>query len=72
MSQTSYLEPRAFIMPPDNDCPKKHPCPDCRFCQWCGDDRCALCLKKGDGCRKLSQAEQIALYEAINSKKEQV
>ena len=46
---------------------KKHPCPDCQFCQWCGDDRCALCLRSGS-CRqkKLSMAEQIALYDAIN------
>ncbi|HZV82905.1 MAG TPA: hypothetical protein VFF53_12135 [Geobacteraceae bacterium] len=46
---------------------KKHPCPDCTFCQWCGDDRCALCLRKGS-CRrkKLSVAEQIDLYDAIN------
>jgi len=46
---------------------KKHPCPDCSFCQWCGDDRCALCLREGcQGKRKLSLQEQIALYEAIN------
>ncbi len=46
---------------------KKHPCPDCTFCQWCGDDRCALCLRRGS-CRrgKLSFAEQIALYDATN------
>jgi len=46
---------------------KKHPCPDCRQCQWCSDDRCRLCLRAGTGCRKkLSMAEQIALYEEIN------
>ena len=45
---------------------KKHPCPDCKMCQWCSDDRCSLCLRAG-GCRKkLSMAEQIALYEKIN------
>jgi hypothetical protein len=22
---------------------KKHPCPDCNFCQWCSSDRCGLC-----------------------------
>jgi len=48
---------------------KKHPCPDCRMCQWCSDDRCRLCLKSGTGCRKkLSVAEQIALFEAVNRK----
>jgi hypothetical protein len=45
---------------------KKHPCPDCRHCQWCSDDRCHLCLKTGCG-KKLSMAEQIALFEAINA-----
>jgi len=50
---------------------KKHPCPDCFACQWCSDDRCRQCLKKGTGCkRKLSMAEQIALYEELNRKKE--
>jgi hypothetical protein len=46
---------------------KKHPCPDCSFCQWCSDDRCNLCLgKKGRGGRKLSIQEQIDLYESVN------
>ena len=46
---------------------KKHPCPDCTFCQWCGDDRCALCLRPAaKPKRKLSVAEQLALYDAIN------
>lgn len=27
-----------------DDGPKKHPCPDCHFCQWCSDNRCGLCL----------------------------
>ena len=44
---------------------KKHPCPDCHHCQWCGDDRCRLCLKPVCH-RKLSLAEQIELYERIN------
>ena len=46
---------------------KKHPCPDCRMCQWCSDDRCRLCLRSGTGCRKkLSMAEQIARFEELN------
>jgi len=46
---------------------KKHPCPDCRQCQWCSDDRCRLCLHSAAGCRrKLSFAEQIDLYERLN------
>jgi len=48
---------------------KKHPCPDCTFCQWCSDDRCRLCLNDSGCCRrkKLSLAEQIALYNSLNS-----
>lgn len=46
---------------------KKHPCYDCDFCQWCSDDRCRLCLKGKNCCRrKLSIAEQVAEYEKIN------
>ena len=49
--------------------PQKHPCQDCTFCQWCGDDRCELCLRKGSCCRKtLSLAEQIAQYDEVNRK----
>lgn len=48
---------------------KKHPCPDCTFCQWCSDDRCALCLRKDCCKKKLSIAEQIALYDEINRDK---
>ncbi len=46
---------------------KKHPCPDCHFCQWCSDLRCAACLGKGRPRRKkLSISEQIALFEKVN------
>ncbi|HIJ96293.1 MAG TPA: hypothetical protein HPP94_11270 [Desulfuromonadales bacterium] len=46
---------------------KKHPCPDCTFCQWCSDDRCRLCRNDTDCCRrKLSLSEQIAAYDALN------
>ncbi len=31
---------------PEDDMPKKHPCEDCFACQFCPDERCALCLKK--------------------------
>lgn len=46
---------------------KKHACPDCVYCQWCSDDRCRLCRTRHACCRrKLSLAEQIALYESLN------
>ncbi|MEA2109687.1 MAG: hypothetical protein U9P07_09745 [Pseudomonadota bacterium] len=53
---------------------QKHPCADCRFCQWCGDDRCRICRGEcadGRGCRirKLSFAEQIEAYEKLNQQK---
>lgn len=48
---------------------KKHPCRDCGYCQWCSDDRCRLCLnRKCRTRRKLSLAEQIELYDALNGK----
>lgn len=50
------------------DMDKKHPCPDCKMCQWCSDDRCRLCLKSGTCRKKLSMAEQIALFERLNRK----
>lgn len=28
----------------DRNAAKKHPCPDCFSCQFCSDDRCAICL----------------------------
>jgi len=47
--------------------PQKHPCPDCQACQWCSEERCRLCLRSATPCRKkLSMAEQIALYEQRN------
>jgi hypothetical protein len=48
----------------------RRPCPDCRFCQGCSQDRCRLCRSsKKTTLKKLSMAEQIALYERINKKK---
>jgi hypothetical protein len=35
-----------FYAPEESDSPKKYPCPDCRFCQWCADARCRLCKEK--------------------------
>ncbi|NCO50599.1 MAG: hypothetical protein GW875_00685 [Deltaproteobacteria bacterium] len=45
---------------------QKHPCVDCKMCQWCSDERCRLCLKTGCG-KKLSIREQIVRYERLNS-----
>ncbi|MEI8355597.1 MAG: hypothetical protein WCG31_05850 [Deltaproteobacteria bacterium] len=46
---------------------KKHPCPDCTYCQWCSDDRCRICLGHKGSCRKkLSMQEQIELYDRLN------
>jgi hypothetical protein len=25
---------------------KKHPCHDCFSCQWCGNERCRVCIGK--------------------------
>jgi hypothetical protein len=49
---------------------KRKKCPDCRYCQGCSRDRCRLCRagRRPAGV-KLSQAEQIALFEKINRPK---
>ncbi|PLX84297.1 MAG: hypothetical protein C0617_08550 [Desulfuromonas sp.] len=58
------------LMEKREDGPKKFPCGDCRMCQWCSDDRCRLCLQSARACRKkLSMAEQIALYERLNGRR---
>jgi hypothetical protein len=51
---------------------RKHPCPDCSFCQNCAETRCFTC--RGEGNRgsavpqkKLGFREQILLYEQVNS-----
>ena len=46
---------------------QKHPCPDCRMCQWCAESRCHLCRSQAPDQPHLSMAEQIALYEKINA-----
>jgi hypothetical protein len=51
---------------------KKHPCPDCHFCQFCAETRCLTCTNernrgKAAVCRKLSLQEQIQLYERVNA-----
>jgi len=48
------------------DC-KKHPCPDCSFCQFCSETRCRACRCKNKKKCKMSTLEQIALFEEINS-----
>ena len=45
---------------------KKHPCPDCKMCQWCSDTRCHVCRGQGPPEKHLSIAEQIELYERLN------
>ena len=54
-------------MADSNDGPKKRPCPDCNFCQWCSDDRCRICRGEKGLARKLSMSEQIELYERLNA-----
>lgn len=38
------LPGKCFVPPASTH--KKHPCPDCFFCQWCSDDRCHACLSR--------------------------
>jgi hypothetical protein len=34
---------------------KKHPCPDCKFCQWCPRLRCIGCLNQRENDRTSEQ-----------------
>ncbi|NWF56831.1 MAG: hypothetical protein HXY45_18760 [Syntrophaceae bacterium] len=36
---------RGLIYCPRAGGAKKHPCPDCYFCQFCSDSRCGLCRR---------------------------
>jgi hypothetical protein len=46
----------------------KHPCPDCRFCQWCSDTRCAICLKEQGTCYKSSPAKECKQTNKMKKK----
>ncbi|KPK01209.1 MAG: hypothetical protein AMK71_06450 [Nitrospira bacterium SG8_35_4] len=37
------LNGRTLVVPGPKKKGKKHPCPDCTFCQWCSDTRCRRC-----------------------------
>ncbi|HLE87563.1 MAG TPA: hypothetical protein VI727_07840 [Candidatus Brocadiaceae bacterium] len=45
---------------------KKYLCDDCFSCQFCSDERCAICLCSKHKPRQLSVEEQIAMYETLN------
>lgn len=47
----------------------KHPCPDCRFCQWCADTRCAVCLKEQGACCKSKPATESKQIKNRKKKK---
>lgn len=54
------------------ECPKKHACRDCHFCQFCSDARCQTCRnteRRSNHCSvdKLSLSDQVLLYEKINA-----
>jgi hypothetical protein len=57
-----------FYEPCTGETARKHPCPDCHYCQQCSAARCSLCrCRGGESGPKLSLEEQVALYERINS-----
>jgi hypothetical protein len=60
------------FQPADGGEGKKHPCPDCCFCQFCAETRCLTCMSernrgKATACKKLSLREQILLFEKVNA-----
>ena len=60
-----------FYQPCQKSGSKKHPCPDCHFCQQCSPSRCQLCRsQKQESHPKLSLQEQIALYNRLNAREQ--
>jgi hypothetical protein len=52
---------KGMIYIPDDVRPgrKKHPCPDCFACQWCGNERCRACQSRRCGkCRKAPESDR--------------
>lgn len=43
MPSESILDILKIMNQPKELNPKKHPCSDCEFCQWCSSDRCSMC-----------------------------
>ena len=48
-----YVPPKA-----DNES-KKHPCPDCFVCQWCGDTRCVSCRGSCSGGKRKKKSMEV-------------
>lgn len=50
-----------LVFVPDRDeTAKKYPCEDCFYCQWCSDNRCALCLTSKSCSRTRTDSELIS------------
>ena len=45
---------------------KKHPCPDCNFCQFCAETRCRTCITQSSKKQTMTIDEQIELYKKWN------
>ena len=45
---------------------RKRHCEDCRFCQFCSDDRCRACCSGRRERSGQSLADQIARYDELN------
>ncbi|MBI4710276.1 MAG: hypothetical protein HY759_04140 [Nitrospirae bacterium] len=41
---------------------KKHPCPDCNFCQWCSDERCNMCRHRPKASKKHKKKKHKPLF----------
>ncbi|ROQ90878.1 hypothetical protein [Desulfosoma caldarium] len=59
---------RVYAPAANRETPKKNPCPDCHFCLQCSEARCQTCRRTACGGKRLSFAEQIALYERLNAR----
>ena len=68
-NSTIHAPNSAFIINNMHNCckagQKKHPCPDCHFCQFCAEIRCIACRRKKQN-PKLTTEQQIDRFEEIN------
>lgn len=44
------VTPQGLFYCPEEGRKKRHPCPDCHFCQGCSDSRCGLCRRDPKSC----------------------
>jgi hypothetical protein len=57
-----------YVSPKEDNVSKKHPCPDCFVCQWCGDSRCASCRGSCNRGTAITKCKLLITKEKIKGK----